>query len=95
MEPAHQKINEPSDHCTPPVPATGDLIELRRHGRTLRVGAVEAVMPDGTGFWLAAQGIDTRVYVPSGDNDLEIWIRPEQESEHTLSVAADLAPALP
>lgn len=54
----------------------GDVVELLLHGRTLRTGAVEAVMPDGTGFWLAADGIDTRLYVHTREDGLELRIRP-------------------
>jgi hypothetical protein len=53
----------------------GDLVELLFHGRTLRTGVVDAVMPDGSGFWLAADGIDTRLYMHTREDVLELRIR--------------------
>lgn len=94
MEPAHQKNNEPMDHGKTSVPSTGDVVELRRHGTTFRIGAVEAVMPDGTGFWLASHGLDTRVYVASSENELEIWIRPAPEEDQTVPATSGLTPIL-
>lgn len=75
MEIEHEQAAErPPDDRTRPT--AGDVVELLLHGRTLRTGAVEAVMPDGTGFWLAADGIDTRLYVHTREDGLELRIRP-------------------
>ncbi|WP_415853445.1 hypothetical protein [Sinomonas sp. G460-2] len=49
-------------------------MELRQRGAIFRIGKVEVVMPDGSGFWLAADGADPRLYVPAG-GEPEIWIR--------------------
>lgn len=94
MEPAHEEILEPTDHCKASVPSAGDVVELRRHGTTFRVGAVETVMPDGTGFWLASHGLDPRVYVPSIEHGVEIWIRPEPEEGRALPATSNLTPIL-
>lgn len=94
MEPAHEEILEPTDPCKASVPSAGDVVELRRHGTTFRVGAVETVMPDGTGFWLASRGLDTRVYVPFIEHGVEIWIRPEPEECRALPATFNLTPIL-
>ena len=59
----------------PWLPSLGDLVELRHthSGATVRAGRVEILMPDGTGFWLAADGPDERRYVHIDDENLEIW----------------------
>jgi hypothetical protein len=80
VETAYEQISEPLARCQTWEPATADVVELSRHGRTIRVGVVESVMPDGKGFWLAAQGLDTRVYVPNDEAGLEIRIRPTPPS---------------
>ena len=56
------------------MPSAGDVVRLSRGGKTLRIGAVDAVMPD-QGFWLSANGLDTRVFVTPGDAELEIWTK--------------------
>lgn len=48
------------------APRPGDLVEVRHAGRIVSVRKVEIVMPDGLGFWLSADGADTRLYVPTG-----------------------------
>lgn len=55
------------------LPNPGDIVELRRWGITLRRGTVEAVMPDRSGFWLAARGVDERAFIHHAYDDLEIW----------------------
>ncbi len=55
------------------LPSIGDLVGLRRNGVRERTGVVEAVMPDHTGFWLAADGPDTRKYIPMDKVNLEEW----------------------
>lgn len=75
MEAERQEIYEAMSEDKTPVPSPGDVVELRRESTLFRIGAVETVMPDGTGFWLAPHGLDTRVYVPSSQNELEIRIR--------------------
>jgi hypothetical protein len=50
-------------------PAPGDHVEVRRNGSTLRLGTVEIVMHDDSGFWLAADGVEPRVFVHIDDNE--------------------------
>jgi hypothetical protein len=52
----------------------GEIVEVRRAGVVARRGLVEAVMPDGSGFWLAANGIDQRLYFHK-EIGLELWVR--------------------
>ncbi|MGZ3471954.1 MAG: hypothetical protein ACXVA6_18445 [Isosphaeraceae bacterium] len=80
METAYEQIREPLARCQSWEPAIADVVELSRHGRTIRIGVVESVLPDGKGFWLAAHGLDTRVYVPNDEAGLEIRIRPTPRS---------------
>ena len=56
------------------LPKLGEVVELRRQGKTVRVGRVEQVMPDGSGFWIAAHGPDRRIFIPTDENDSEIWV---------------------
>ncbi|MEA5456906.1 hypothetical protein SPF06_19460 [Sinomonas sp. JGH33] len=60
----------PSDPC----PRTGDSVELRRWGFAARRGVVEDVMPDSSGFWLAADGVEHRMFVSIPDEESQIWI---------------------
>jgi hypothetical protein len=55
------------------APRQGDRVEIRRRGVTLRRGAVEAVMPDHSGFWIAADGIEPRSFVHLDYSDIEVW----------------------
>jgi hypothetical protein len=54
-------------------PLKGDRIEIRQRGLMLRRGSVETVMPDCSGFWLAADGVETRYFVHFDYTDLEVW----------------------
>jgi len=36
--------------------ALGQYVEIRLHGKALRNGIVEAVMPDGSILWISAEG---------------------------------------
>lgn len=91
MEADLQEINGPaSEDKNLLLPSTGDVVELRREGTLLRIGAVETVMPDGTGFWLASHGLDTRIYVSSSQNELEIHIRPVPEQTQTAPASSGL-----
>jgi hypothetical protein len=65
------RLVERKDQCIPvlhkirPVtPVGGGIVEIRQNSNTVRERIVEMVMPDGSGFWLAAEGADKRVYVP-------------------------------
>lgn len=55
------------------APEPGDEIELGL-GLTRRQGTVEAVTADGSGFWLAADGVETRLFVHREYQDVEVWI---------------------
>lgn len=60
----------PSDPC----PSIGDSVELRRWGFAPRRGVVEDVMPDCSGFWLGADGVEHRMFVSILDEESQIWI---------------------
>ncbi|MCH6472494.1 hypothetical protein [Sinomonas terrae] len=57
------------------APEPGAFVELRSGGAIIRAGRIEAVMPDASGFWLGADGLDTRQYVGLSSDCPEIWIR--------------------
>lgn len=40
--------------------ALGQHVEIRRHGKVLRNGVVEDVMPDGSILWISAEGAHGR-----------------------------------
>jgi hypothetical protein len=50
----------------------GLQVELRRPEGDVRSGIVDAVMPDGSGLWLAADGANLRTYIHN-DGDLGVW----------------------
>lgn len=41
----------------------GALVEVQLEGKPYRQGIVELTMPDGSGFWLAAEGAFTREFI--------------------------------
>ena len=45
------------------VPKPSERVEVRRTGSDIRRGVIEAVMKDNSGFWLAADGVEPRVFV--------------------------------
>lgn len=45
------------------VPKPSERVEVRRTGSEIRRGAVETVMNDNSGFWLAAEGVEPRLFV--------------------------------
>lgn len=47
----------------------GQLVEIRRDGTSLRSGVVEAVMPDDSILWIAADGINPRQMVEKSDGN--------------------------
>lgn len=87
MDTAQADPADPSVSFRTAVPSIGDTVELRQHDATIRVGEVESAMPDGSGFWLAAHGADTRIYVPTADDALEIRI-----SRPLTSLPGDFGP---
>ena len=42
---------------------TGKVADVMLHGQPYRRGWVDAAMPDGSGFWLAADGVNTREFL--------------------------------
>ena len=52
----------------------GDTVEIRIGSEAVRRGVVEAVMPDGSGLWLAANGTDHRAYFHK-ETGLELWVQ--------------------
>lgn len=61
----------PADNAVVSVPRqgqewqrlAGEFVEIHRAGELCRRGVVDAVMPDGTGLWLAAEGVQSRVFI--------------------------------
>ncbi|UZX03006.1 hypothetical protein F8G81_10665 [Arthrobacter sp. CDRTa11] len=45
------------------MPNPSELVEVRRLGCEVRRGVIETVMEDNSGFWLAANGVDPRLFV--------------------------------
>lgn len=56
-------------------PEKGELIELRRSGTPFRQGVIESVMPDGSGFWIAAAGVDPRLFIHRDFTDIEVRVQ--------------------
>ncbi|MGY3565256.1 hypothetical protein ACVWWH_000949 [Sinomonas sp. RB5] len=68
------------------TPAPGAEVEIRQWGNPLRKGVVETVMPDGRGFWLAAEDAWPRLLIHLGSDDMEIWIRqPTHRTPHRVA----------
>ncbi|XAS74245.1 hypothetical protein VUN82_10665 [Micrococcaceae bacterium Sec5.1] len=53
--------NEPTSSGWVPKPS--ELVEVRRFGGEVRRGVIDTVMRDNSGFWLAAEGIEPRLFV--------------------------------
>jgi hypothetical protein len=51
-----------------------DLVEIRVGHDVVRQGNVEAVMPDGSGLWVQANGPDQRAYFHR-ETGVELWIQ--------------------
>ncbi|KHL04380.1 hypothetical protein [Sinomonas humi] len=56
------------------APTKGAHIQLRQWGQVLRDGVIEDVMPDRAGFWLGADGADSRLFVHLNYDDIEVWV---------------------
>lgn len=52
----------------------GALVEIRTGGALVRRGVVEAEMLDGSGLWLAAEGVSQRAYFHK-DHGIEMWVQ--------------------
>jgi hypothetical protein len=44
-------------------PKPSELVEVRRLGGEVRRGVIDTVMRDNSGFWLAAEGVEPRLFV--------------------------------
>lgn len=54
------------------LPTPGQWVEVRQPGCEVRRGVIEAVMKDNSGFWLAADGVEPRVFVHLHDQKQSI-----------------------
>lgn len=54
----------------------GKVVEIRSSDILVRRGIVEAEMPDGSGMWIAADGVATRSYFDK-DTGVELWVEDE------------------
>lgn len=52
----------------------GQHVEIRRNGKTIRTGTVEAVTPDNSILWISAAGVDPREMLARADGN-EIYTR--------------------
>lgn len=62
--------------------APGKYVEVKTSRAGTRRGIIEAVMKDKSGFWLAADGVEPRVFVP-----LEEFIVPLEDKEQSIGPA--------
>ena len=58
--------------CTEWRLVQGAIVEVRLGQRLYRVGLVDAVMPDGSGIWLAADGIQSREFIEKAQG-FTVW----------------------
>ncbi|MFP3581300.1 hypothetical protein SB659_17165 [Arthrobacter sp. SIMBA_036] len=52
----------------------GDVVEIRSGETLVRRGVLESEMPDGSGIWIAANGVTTRSFFHK-DNGMELWVQ--------------------
>lgn len=52
---------------------TGKIVEIRRRGRSIRVGQVDAVSADGMIVWVAGSGVETRALFEKCQG-FQLWI---------------------
>lgn len=62
-------------------PSPGKRVEVRRSGCDVRRGVIEAVMRDKSGFWLASDGVEPRVFVLLDDKEQTIRPAPVQRED--------------
>lgn len=55
----------------------GAVVEIRNAGQLVRTGLVDAAMPDSSGIWLAASGVDRRTLY-GRSMGYRVWIEPRQ-----------------
>lgn len=53
-------------------PSPGEHVEVRKFGSVTRRGVVELVMYDHSGLWLAADGVEPRVFVTLGEGEQDV-----------------------
>lgn len=63
------RVRRSKDWC----PQEGETVEVRQWGTKIHAGIVEALMPDGSGFWLAADAVQPRIFVHRDYSDIELW----------------------
>lgn len=51
----------------------GARVEVRHHGKFVRIGVVDAATDDSSILWLARDGIDERMMIEKS-SDYQIWI---------------------
>lgn len=54
-------------------------VEVRQHGRTIRSGIVDSVMPDSSALWIAAEGVQPRQLFDAALG-YEVWVAPQEQS---------------
>lgn len=62
-------------------PTAGQFVEVRRPGHNVRRGVIEAVIRDGSGFWLAADGVEPRAFFILADKELSIRPAPATDPD--------------
>lgn len=55
----------------------GTPVEIRKNRRLVRVGIVDAAMPDSSVLWLAADSTEGRTLY-AADDGYQAWVRPRQ-----------------
>lgn len=66
-------VNETPHKHTDWALLTNALVEIRRHGATIRTGIVDAVMQDSSMVWIAADATHPRQLFEASE-DHEIWV---------------------
>jgi hypothetical protein len=56
--------------------AADEKVEVQMSPAVTRRGIIEAVMKDKSGFWLAADGVEPRVFVHLGEDSQSIRLLP-------------------
>lgn len=54
-------------------------VVVRQHGRTIRTGVVDSVMPDSSALWIAAEGVQPRQLFDAALG-YEVWVAPQEQS---------------
>jgi hypothetical protein len=70
---------------------SGVKVEIRRHGQLVRAGVVDAVMPDSTVLWLAADYNGNRALFESAEG-YEVWANTHDLPDELCSSSLRLQP---